>query len=63
MDEEISYGLSPEPGDSPGNGLGHYKDTQEDNQGDTHREQLAILVASGRVKEMIGSLMIPIIHD
>ena len=50
MDEEIRNILETEPGDNPGN----YKDTQEDNQGDTHREQLAILVASGRAKEMIG---------
>ena len=34
--------------------LNTQEDSQGDHLGDTHREQLAILVASGREKEMIG---------
>ena len=53
MDEEIRNLLEAKPGDGLGTCLGD-KGTQEDNQGDTHREQRAILFASGTAKEMIG---------
>ena len=48
MDEEIRNLLEAEPAD------GILNDTQKGGCEDSHKEQLAVLVASGRAKEMIG---------
>ena len=51
MDEEIRNLLEAEPA---GGICNTQEDGLEDSQGDSHREQLAVLVASGRANEMIG---------